>query len=182
MKKIGHQITYEKQGKSALKVEIRPVISQVKKNMLLLWGAAWTLCGLIIGGSLVFNDFKKEEYLGITVFLIFWIYFEIKVVHAIRWNRNGREVLHVKETEFSYLKSIGERGFPVVTDIKKLSPFKYAQGTESGLWNDINKSSWFVGGEVIEYHVEGAVKRIGMKLSKKDAQLLVNLLNKTAGL
>ena len=70
MKKIGHQITYEKQGKSALKVEIRPVISQVKKNMLLLWGAAWTLCGIIIGGSLVFNDFKKEEYLGITVFLI----------------------------------------------------------------------------------------------------------------
>ena len=182
MKKIGQQIQYEKTGKNQLSVEIKPVLSKFKRNTLFLWGVSWTLCGLIIFSALFFSDFKKEEYLGVGIFLIFWIYFEFKVVHAIRWNAFGKEVLNLKDGEFSYLKSISERGFPQVVEVSKLSAFRFATDSESGLWSDINKSSWFVGGEVVEYQSDGSLKRIGMKLSKKDALLLVNLLNKTASL
>lgn len=182
MKRIGNQITYEKLGKDHLSLEIIPVLPKSKKNMLLLWAAAWTMSGIIILGALFFSEFKKEEYLGVGIFFLFWIYFEFKAVHAIRWNNSGKEVLNIKDGEFSYVKSISERGFPDVIELSKLSPFKYATDSESGIWNDINKSSWFVGGEVIEYQANGSLKRIGMKLSKKDANQLVILLNKTAGL
>ena len=37
-----------------------------------------------------------------------------------------------------------------------------------------------IGGEVVEYNADDGVRRLGMKLSKKDAEQLVQLLNKTA--
>lgn len=181
MKKIGDQIAYNKTGKDELSVEIVPKLPKAKMSMLLLWGAAWSLCGLIIITSLFTYGFKKEEYLMVSIFLIFWGYFEIKVMHAIRWNKSGKELLTLKEGEFTYHKTINGRGFPTIMEMAKMKPFRYAEDTERGLWSDINKSSWMVGGEVVEYAFEDAIKRLGMKVPKKDAQQLITLLNKTAG-
>ena len=181
MKKIGEYISYDKGGKNELKVEITPVLPKQKLNILLLWGAAWTLCGLIIIVSLFTYGFNKDEYIMVGVFLIFWGYFEFKVLHAITWNKTGKEILELKEGEFIYHKMINDRGFPNVMEVSKLQPFRYAEDTEKGLWSDINKSSWMVGGEVIEYGFEDSIKRLGMKVPKKDALQLITLLNKTAG-
>ncbi len=178
MKSIGEQIKFDRPSKDELVVEITPSLPKVKFTTLLMWGIAWTLCGLIIITSLFTYEFKKEEYLMVGIFLIFWTYFEIKVVHAIRWNKFGKEELKFNQEEFSYLKSINGRGFPNVIEKDKVSGFVFAEDTERGLWSDINKSAWFVGGEVVQYEVEGSVKRVGMKLSKEDATQLISLLNK----
>lgn len=182
MKDIGQQISYDKPSKDELVVEIKPVLGGQKMNLLLLWGAAWTVCGLIILISLFTYGFKKEEYLMVGIFLIFWTYFEVKVFHAIRWNKWGLEKLQIKDGEFLYHQTINGRGFPKVDEISKMNSFRFAVDSQKGLWSDINNSSWMVGGEVIEYTCDGAVKRIGMKLSQKDAEKLIVLLNKTAGL
>lgn len=179
MKKISDQIIYEKLGKDDLKVDVLPSLPKAKLTILQLWGAAWSVCGLIIITSLFTFGFKKEEYLMVAIFLIFWAYFEMKIIHAIRWNMFGKEELKFTIDEFSYLQSINGRGFPEVLDKSKISGFAFAEDTERGLWSDINKSSWFVGGEVIEYEIEGSIKRLGMKLSRKDANQLITLLNKT---
>jgi hypothetical protein len=60
-----------------------------------------------------------------------------------------------------------------------MRPFRYAEDTQKGFWSEINKSSWMVGGEVIEYAIDEKIKRLGMKLPKKDANQLITLLNKT---
>ena len=71
MKKIGEQIEYIRPKKDEIKVEISPSLSKVKMNMLLLWGAAWTFCGLVIIVSLFTYGFNKDELLMVSVFLIF---------------------------------------------------------------------------------------------------------------
>ncbi len=181
MKKIGEQIEYIRPKKDEIKVEISPSLSKVKMNMLLLWGAAWTFCGLVIIVSLFTYGFNKDELLMVSVFLIFWAYFEVKIVHAIRWNKGGKEILELKNSEFTYHKVINGRGLPIKTQISQMRPFRYAEDTEKGFWNDINKSSWMVGGEVIEYAIDEKIKRLGMKIPKKDANQLITLLNKTFG-
>ena len=181
MKKIGEQIEYIRPKKDEIKVEISPSLSKVKMNMLLLWGAAWTFCGLVIIVSLFTYGFNKDELLMVSVFLIFWAYFEVKIVHAIRWNKGGKEILELKNGEFTYHKVINGRGIPKATQISQMRPFRYAEDTEKGFWNDINKSSWMVGGEVIEYAIDEKIKRLGMKIPKKDANQLITLLNKTFG-
>ena len=180
MKSIGEQIKYEKIGKDELTVEIVPYLIPSKTTILHLWVGAWSLCGLIILISLFTYGFKEDEYIMVGIFLIFWGYFEVKVVSAVVWNKTGREVVTIKNSEFSYLKEINGRGLSKITPLKNMSDFKYANDVETGVWSDINKSSWMIGGEVVEYNADDGVRRLGMKLSKKDAEQLVQLLNKTA--
>ena len=180
MKSIGAQIKYEKIGNDEVTVEIIPYLIPSKKTILNLWVGAWSFCGLIILISLFTYGFKEDEYIMVGIFLIFWGYFEVKVVSAVVWNRTGREVVTIKNSEFSYLKEMNGRGLPKITPLKNMSDFKYADDVETGIWSDINKSSWMIGGEVIEYNADDGVRRLGMKLPKKDAKQLVQLLNKTA--
>jgi len=181
MKKIGGQIEYIRPKKDQIKIEISPDLSKIKMNMLTLWGAGWTFSGLVIIISLFTYGFNKDELVMVGIFLIFWVYFEVKIVHAIRWNRAGKEIIEVKNGEFIYLKEINGRGLPIKTKISQMRPFRYAEDTEKGFWSEINKSSWMVGGEVIEYAIDEKIKRLGMKIPKKDANQLITLLNKTSG-
>ena len=76
---------------------------------------------------------------------------------------------------------INGRGIPIKSSVSKMRPFRYAEDTEKGFWSEINKSPWMVGGEVIEYAVEEKIKRLGMKIPRKEAQQLILLLNKAFG-
>tara|TARA_Y100000589_G_scaffold122710_1_gene117090 strand:- start:56 stop:610 length:555 start_codon:yes stop_codon:yes gene_type:complete len=181
MKKIGKQIEYNRPKKDEIKVEISPSLSKVKMNMLSLWGGAWTFCGLAIIVSIFTYGFNKDEIVMVSIFMIFWTYFEVKIIYAIRWNKRGKEILELKKGEFIYYKLINGRGFPIKTKISNMRPFRYAEDTDKGFWSEINKSSWMVGGEVIEYAIDEKIKRLGMKIPKKEAVQLISLLNKTFG-
>lgn len=181
MKKIGKQITYEKTDKTALKVVIQPFIESGKMMQLKLWSYAWTLCGLIIITSLFTYGYNRDEYVMVGIFLIFWGYFEYKVIYALRWNLKGQEVIELDGEQMMYTKFVSGRGLPQFFDLKLMKHFVYNEATERGFFSDVIKSSWFVGGEVIQFGYDDAVKSLGMKLQKNDANQLVILLNKTAG-
>lgn len=181
MKKIGDRIQYDKPSKDELVVEIHPEMEKQKLQMLTIWTIAFTICGLIIFGSLFTYDFRDDgEVLMVVIFLLFWGYFEFKVLYALRWNKRGKEVLQIKNGKFSYVQQISKTGIPAEVEISKMKCFGVVEDTESGFWNEINNSVFIVGGEVIEYMSDESVKRLGLKLNKKDATQLVSLLNKTA--
>lgn len=179
MKKIGSRIEINQNGKDETEVFVYPFIEKQKLQMLTLWTLAFTACGLFIFGSLFVYDFKSDkEIIMIVIFLIFWGYFEYKVIYALQWNKKGKEVLSFKDGVFSYMKQISKRGLPIQVPISSIECFAYTEDSEGGLWNDINNSSFMVGGEVIEYKASDSIKRLGMKLDKKDAVKLSDFLNK----
>ena len=96
--------------------------------------------------------------------------------------KSGVERIEIKEGKFYYLKEVGGRGIPMILAVEKLYKFKYAPETEKGLWNDINRSIWMVGGEVIDFPANGKLARLGMKLTKQEAEKVADLINKTANL
>ena len=150
-------------------------------QLLKVWTAAYSICGLVIFASFFYYDFKNSgEVLMIVIFLLFWGYFEFKVLYAIQWNRKGKEIITMKDGTFSQVKQLSKRGIPIEMEINKMRPFGMIEDTEGGFWNEINNSSFIVGGEVIEYMSNESIKRLGIKLSKKDGSQLVTLLNKTA--
>lgn len=182
MKKIGKQISVEKTDKAALKVVIKPFVEAGKMLQLKLWSYAWSICGLIIITSLFTYDYNKDEYVMVGIFLIFWGYFEYKVIYALRWNLKGEEVIELDGQQMIYTKLLAGRGLPQFFDIKMMKHFIYNEATERGFFSDVIKSSWFVGGEVIQFAYDDSLKSLGMKLPKKDADQLIVLLNKTSGL
>lgn len=175
--KIGGQIEYTKTANELL-VAINPAISPKDKMMLNIWLALWTFCGLAVVFQVIQTSYTKEERLFMLIYLVFWIYLELRVLHAFRWNRKGQERIEIKNGEFTYTKLIGKRGLPFSCATADLSEFHYEKSTEKGLWNDINRSFWMVGGEVVQYKFKDKIRRLGMKLPQKDAQKLAELLNK----
>jgi len=72
LKKIGDRIKYDKPSKDEFILEIFPKMEKQKLQMLTLWTIAFSICGLIIFGSLFFYDFKdNSEVLMIVIFLLF---------------------------------------------------------------------------------------------------------------
>ena len=177
MQKIGAQIQLDK-SKEELIVEIHPNISDKNKLILNAWLLLWTACGLAVVSQLFVDSYAFEEKVFILIYLAFWAYLEFKVLYAFRWNRKGIERIELKDGKFAYTKLIGKRGLPFECEWNDLSLFHYESSTETGLWNDINKAAWMVGGEVIEYKFKHKIRRLGMKLNKKDALKLVDQLNR----
>ena len=177
MQNIGDRIEVN-QGKSELLVKIFPKISPRDKLILNIWLVAWTLCGVAVISQLLVGGYSDQEQLFMLIYLVFWVYLELKVLHAYRWNKWGKEIIQLREGKMEYTKEIGKRGLPVIFNVDQSIRFRYVSEVEKGIWNEINKSPWMVGGEVVEFAVEGRVRRLGMKLDAKEGERLANLLNK----
>lgn len=179
MQKIGEQITIEK-TKETLRAVIVPILSKQSKLFLNLWVLGWTLCGLAVIAQLVLyaDEFERNQIMFLVGYLSFWAYLEYKILYAFNWNRIGQEVIEIEGGTFSYTKLIGKRGLALKFDVSKISKFNYEQSTEKGILNDINRAPWMVAGEVIQYNVDSQIKRLGLKLSKQDAEKLSSVLNK----
>jgi hypothetical protein len=179
MQKIGEQIEVEK-NKDSLKVEIFPKPTSKDKMILNMWIVGWTLCGVAVLIQLLFyrEDFEGNQIAFLLIYLSFWAYLEFKTLYALNWNRKGKEVIEIDQDKFSYSKILRKRGLPYESDKSTMSQFRYEESTEKGIWNDINRATWMVGGEVIQYKSGEKIRRLGMKLAKKDAVKLSELLNK----
>jgi len=182
MQKIGNQIQFSK-SKDDIEVEIFPAPKSKDKLTLIIWIIGWTLCGAAVVVQLLLygEEFTREQTTYLLIYLSLWTFFEFKVLNAFRWVKTGKELIEIKDGTFTYTKMFGKRGMPAVHDCSAVSKFEYQESTEAGILNDINRSIWIVGGEVIQYQTERKVRRLGMKLPKKDALKLEELLNKHLG-
>lgn len=176
MQKIGQQISIHKNGNES-KVEIQPLYSSKDKTGLIMWLVAWTFCGLAVLSQLFF-DYAKAEKVMMLIYLVFWLYFELKVLYAFRWQKAGKEVIEIKNGSLFYTQLIGQRGLPVEYKLTEIKYFKFMESAKKGFFNDLNQSIWMVAGETVEFEVNGSLKRLGLKLSESDAKKLADWLNK----
>jgi hypothetical protein len=176
MQKIGEQISIEKQGESTL-ISIKPIV--IKKNLILLkiWVVAWSICGILVTTQL-FVPYQNSEKVFLAIYLSLWLYFEIKTVKALRWNLYGKEVIEITNNELIYTEYIGKRGIPIIFHKEKIKEISLIEQEQKGFLSDINQSIWMLGAETIVLASKNFSKNIGRKLSKNEANKLVNLLNK----
>ena len=109
--------------------------------------------------------------------LALWAYFEFHVLNALRWRRSGKERIKVSEKEIRYVKEVGGRGIEKVYETEKCTSLKYQSENEEGFLNSINQSSWMIGIPVLEFTAHDNVRRIGIQLSKTDAEQLAKKIN-----
>ena len=175
MKKIGNQIFYT-EGNNELYIEIKSAFDKNKYNLVLIWFVAWTACGVAVISQFFF-DYSKNEKLFMVVFLALWAYFEFHVLNALSWRRSGKERIKVSEQEIRYVKEVGGRGIEKVYETEKCTSLKYQSENEEGFLNSINQSSWMIGIPVLEFTAHDNVRRIGIQLSKTDAEQLAKKIN-----
>ena len=101
MKKIGDRITYDKPKKDELFLEIKPLQNKKKQQLFSLWMLGWTACGLFVVVALFTQDFSKDEVLFMLIYLAMWLYFELKMLHAFRWQNRVLSASKSKKESFT---------------------------------------------------------------------------------
>jgi hypothetical protein len=177
MKWIGERISFvEDRLKSSF--VIYPGTKAVIKSLMGAWFAMW----LVIGSTMiwVFSTFvlRDQEFLIVVIFLVFWLYYAVKVGRSFFWIMWGKELIKVNEAALIYKRSVKNYGRATAYYLENISRIRVFQPKDNSLqavWED---SPWVRGGERIEFDYLGKTIRLGRKLNEKDAKLFFSLLSK----
>lgn len=173
IKYLSERVSYSKPGDKFL-VVISGRISKFQLNLLGVWLLGWTFCGVAVFTQL-FEDFSREVKLALFIYMVFWMYFEYKIVYAFIWRKWGAELIRVDGDSLKIKKDIkgyGKVRSFLMDNIKNISlvdnPGTFA--------STINNSFWSTTGEKICFDYLNKTHYFGIQLNEEEARKLVSKL------
>lgn len=177
---IGERITH-KQHDNCYTIVISPTIERWQMNSLLVWVIAWTFCGFAFAYYILFEARTINMLMVLSVLLVFWLYFEIRVVRAFMWRKYGLEVIRIDDQFLSIKDSIFKHGKPRNFELEKVDPEAiediYINPKSYG--KVMNDSFWQVGQGTVVLKFEEKEFFFGTQLENKDSAKLARLIRKT---
>lgn len=172
---ISDRISYSKKGEE-LTIVISGKVEKWQETLLTIWLTAWTCCGGYVLYSIL-GDFNRDEKLVMFIYLVFWLYFEVKLAYAFAWRKWGAEVIKIGSDKMTIKMDIKKYGklrsffLENVSDLKKneLPEKSFAKVMGNSFWNMTEKTIGF------EYFSKPIV--LGIQLSDKDATKVVKLIS-----
>lgn len=177
IKSISERVSY-KDHDNYTTIVISTKIDRWKESLMLFWLMAWTACGLYFIYELSVNEHDRQTTIGLVIMIAFWIYFEVRIGRAFLWRKFGMEFIKIDDGQVFYKRSIkgyGKAKTFFCDNIKKLqkieknnlNPLTFLEG-----------SSWFIGGETIQFLHEGKITQFGLQLSDKERDKLLETFKK----
>ncbi len=171
MKIIGDRISVLKKS-DLLSIVILPTVDKKKLGYMMLWLAAWTVCGVIVFAN-YFSIQDQNSKLFVIVYLSFWAYYEFKIVRAYSWKRWGKEKLWIQKGILHYQREIRNKGKIAEYNIELINDIKLVEVSESNFSFFMGQSFWIKGGERIEMTYQAKTIGLGMQLKTEEAQILL---------
>lgn len=179
LRHIGERVTH-KQHDNCYTIVISPTIEKWQLNSLLVWVIAWTFCGLAIAYYVMFELTSLKQMFVFSVILVFWLYFEIRVVKAYLWRKYGLEIIRIDNEFLSIKDSIFKHGKPKNFELSKIEPDHiediYINPTSYG--KVMNDSFWQVGQGTLVLKYDEKDHYFGTQLENKDSAKLARLIRK----
>jgi hypothetical protein len=176
MKWIGSRISFV-DGKDKTSIIVYPDDIFWQKALMGAWFAMWVSIGVTMMWSLTLK-LSEQEQIIVWIFLVFWLYFAVRVGRAFFWLLWGREMIKIDGIALTFKKSIKSYGKATpyyLENIRKMSVFTPKLNSFQEVYEN---SPWIRGGERIEFEYLGKTIRFGRKLTDKDAKLLHGLITK----
>lgn len=171
MEVIGERISVLTKEK-LLSIVILPTTDKKRLGLLFLWLLAWTVCGVIVFIN-YFTLTNQDAKLFVIVYLSFWAYFEFKIAKAFSWKKFGKEKIWIQNGILHYQREINKTGKIKEFNPELIQDLKLIEVNEGDFSDFINKSFWIKGGERIQFQYQGKTIRLGMQLSDKEAQAVL---------
>jgi len=176
MKWIGERVSVV-DGKDLTTIVIYPQQTTWKSMLLYAWFSMWTSIGVLVVMQL-FYDYKREEKLMLFVFLMFWVYFFVRIGRAVIWQARGKELMKINDQAFVLKRSVfgyGKAKEYFFENIKKIRVHE----PKSNSFEEFFQNSYFVvGGERIVFTYAGDDIKFARKLNEKDTKLLFQFITK----
>lgn len=178
-KHIGERITH-KEHDNCYTIVISPTIERWELNSLLVWVIAWSFCGMAFLYYTVFEATSLNQMFVFSVILVFWLYFEIRVVRAFLWRKFGLEIIRIDNEFLSIKDSIFEHGKAKNFEIEKIEPEDVEDifVDPKSYAKVMNDSFWQVGQGTIALKFEEKEYFFGTQLENKDSAKLARLIRK----
>lgn len=176
MKKLGSKITHTKTQSGGLLINVSGAINKSQLQILTIWFVLWTVCGLAVVASLLFTPLSRDQRIFSIVYLAFWSYFEYKVYFALRWAKQGLEVIKIEDGKLSYSQEINRKGKVSTYEIEQIRNLRLVDLSGNPFQQAFYQSFWTVGGEALAFDYFGKEVRLGMKLDKTEASALKTLI------
>jgi hypothetical protein len=174
---IGDRITISKKDQETI-IKILGKTEVWMNHALLGWLLMWTVIGVYVIYYILSSDPSTEQMFFFITYVIFWIYFEIKVIYSWLFKSYGFELIKITPNEWYVKRSVFSYGKVrryVKENIKDIRMVK----TERKSINDsLNKSFWIVGNEQIAFDYIGKNIGIGIHLTPKEQSELLMQLRK----
>lgn len=176
MKWIGNRISFV-EDKQKTTIVIQPEKIGWINSLMGAWVAMWFTIGVTLIVSLFAMDFKKEEVLIVIIFLVFWLYYLVRVGRQFIWLLWGKEMIKLNTKGFVYKKDIKGYGKAILYYYDNMEAFESYIPEVKSIQYVWEKSPWTRGGERLQFGYQGRFIRFGRKLEEKEAKLLFQLVN-----
>jgi hypothetical protein len=166
-----------KKNKQELEIEIYPLYNKQKHTLMLIWLALWTVCGIAVFSQLLGQYDIKTKFFFI-LYLLFWMFFEYKVVYAHRWRTKGKEVVKVKDGKIHIIKDISGRIVEQIFDISEIDSIEIFSEKENSMSQLLGNAYWMISAYQLAFRVNGKIVPFGIELSDKDKKKIIFELNR----
>ena len=177
MKWIGERISFV-EDKNRTTVVIEPMNVGWVRSLMGAWVFMWITIGVTMAYYYAYFPTTQQEQIIIIVFLVFWLYYAVRVTRSWFWLMWGKELIKIDEVSFTYKRSIRKYGKATPYLLENIHKMRVTTPKENSIQAAWEKSPWIVGGERMEFDYMGKVVRMGRKLEEKDAQQLFKYLTK----
>lgn len=179
MEYIGKRISIQ-QKENELSIVILALQDKLKNNLLFLWFFLWSLSGVIII-SQYFLLTDPDTKTVLIVWMGFWAYFEYKIFKAYRWRKFGKEIIKIRDGNFSYKRDISGKGKIKTYPIDHIKNLRFLEPQENSFFENLNDSYWVIANEKLAFDHNGAEIKWGIQLDESDAKaLLKRIKNKVS--
>jgi hypothetical protein len=177
MKWIGTRISYvDKDNKTTF--IIQPEHPAITKALIGAWFCMWIAIGAVVTWYWATHPMKKELQLILLVFMIFWLYYFIRVGRSFFWLMWGKEMLKIDKISLTVKNSIKGYGKAKEFYLENIDKIRVSVPEKNSFQTAWENSPWIRGGERIEFDYMGKTVRFGRKLDEKESKLLFQVVTK----
>lgn len=168
---IGKRISIQQKGND-LSIVILALQDKLKNTLLFIWFLLWSLSGIIIF-SQYFLLTDPDTKTVLIVWMGFWAYFEYKIFTAYRWRKFGKEIIKIRNGNFSYKRDVSGKGKIKEYRIDLIKNLRYIKSQENSFFENLNDSYWVIANEKLAFDHNGAEIKFGLQLDESDAKALL---------
>ena len=173
--KIGDRIVMSSSGDRWI-ATISSEIPAWQKQSLGLWFGAW----MALGAMLLYGvaSYPASERTFYIICLGFWAFFAVRAWRAVRWRRNGLEVVQLSRDGLELRMDHGtNQGRPTLLPLNTLGEAVVPEPSPRSFLESMEQQFWVVGGDRIQLSAEGKTYVFGKQLEPRDAQHLAKAFN-----
>jgi membrane protein YdbS with pleckstrin-like domain len=175
MRIISERISIDESAKK-ISVVILGKMERWKESFLLFWLLAWTFSGTVFIYYYLFPS-PYQYSLIMLIFLLFWLYFELKIGKVFLWRRSGFEYIVIENGSLSIKNNLYGYGKVQDYDVQDIQMIEKINVSKKNFFTFMDQSFWVIGGEQVFFKYNGKHIIFGMQISEKEQNSLIQILN-----